>query len=365
MKIILLVARDGFSFINQAEALSKGLRIVNIDHKIIRIVDEFPEKEIREYNPDCILGIGSWHSYKDFVEKPRFLGIRAVPWIVSDDAFDTFVNEYNELDLILTTSEYCKSVFVQGGIKKDIVKVVPEAVNDGFWKPILDEDLLPFIKRISITHSEIVLPQTFDLEKIKEKGIPILFTTGGDATSKGALEVIAALGRLDRSVPWIYILKTWPSEFSFGRSILELALAEKLGIRDRLKYIVGEFSDEFMLGLMNLCDIYVAPSRSEGFGLPLVEAQMCGKPVITIAATAAQETIKDGKTGFLVGQDSESKSPRADVKALSEILAKLLSNPRLCEKLGSQGVAYSREHFSPEVIVNQLLKELTNQKYGH
>ena len=38
--------------------------------------------------------------------------------------------------------------------------------------------------------------------------------------------------------------------------------------------------------LIAACDIYAAPSRLEGFGMPQVEAGACGKPVIGIKAMA-------------------------------------------------------------------------------
>ena len=45
--------------------------------------------------------------------------------------------------------------------------------------------------------------------------------------------------------------------------------------------IEGDWSESQMAGLYEACDAYVAPSRGEGFGLPLAEAMLYGLPVIT------------------------------------------------------------------------------------
>ena len=56
--------------------------------------------------------------------------------------------------------------------------------------------------------------------------------------------------------------------------------------------------------LIGACDIYAAPSRLEGFGMPQIEAGACGKPVIGIRAMAMLDTLIDGETAFLaeIGQ---------------------------------------------------------------
>jgi len=226
---------------------------------------------------------------------------------------------------------------------------------ENFWKKISDCQLNPFLNLISISNEGLDLPFFFDLAKIRQKRIPILFTTGGDATNKGAQEVIAALGKIGLSIPWLYIIKTWPSVNSFEYSTQELKLAKKLGIHERIRYIVGEFSAEFMRNLMNCCDIYIAPSRTEGFGLPLVEAQLCEKPVIMMKATSIKEIIQENQTGFMVNYKIISHQPRAEVSELTLALEKLLTNPKLREEMGKNARTFAIDHFSPTIIASKLV----------
>ena len=51
--------------------------------------------------------------------------------------------------------------------------------------------------------------------------------------------------------------------------------------------------------LIGACDIYAAPSRLEGFGMPQVEAGACEKPVIGINAMGMLDTLIHGETAFL------------------------------------------------------------------
>lgn len=359
MKILLLVAEHGFAFINQAKALSKGISNLKITNKVARISPLTPVKKILEdFRPDFVIGIGSWRSYPTLVKEPKSLGYKTIPWIVSDEKIDQFIHEYNLLNLILTTSQYCEKVFIRDGINKEILKIVPEAVDTDFWHQLAEKELQPFLKLISISEPDLSLPFNFDLAKIHEQKIPVLFTTGGDATSKGAQEVINALAKLDKKIPWIYLIKTWPSEGSFKHSAAELKLVKQFGLYEKVRYIVGEFSRDFVRGLMSTCDIYVAPSRSEGFGLPLVEAQFCEKPVISMKATSTQEIVKDGITGFLVPSKDINGQPRADTQELSTALQKMLTDSNLRKKMGKKAKVFVTENFSPTVIASKLTQHL-------
>jgi alpha-maltose-1-phosphate synthase len=361
MKIALLVQKHGYSFVDQADALKEGFRRIGVDTIMMRI-DEFPSRQLTRYRPDVVVGVGSWHSYDAFVARPTRLGFRCVPWIVSDDAVSRHISAYNRLPYFLTTSQYCRSVFVQDGIEANRVLVVPEAVDEKYWRPIPWVKLKPFVETVSIQKPGVELPFGYDLVDLKRKKTPILYTTGGDATSKGSQETIAALGRLDKKIPWLYIIKTWPSAGSFERSIEELTLAKKYGILDRIHYIVGQYSQEFMINLMNLCDIYVAPSRSEGFGLPHVEAQMCAKPVITVNGTATKETILHGQTGYLAMARPFGNRVKADVGDLAKYLKILLTSPARRKTFGLRGRVQAQRRFGPEVIAQKMLRLLSQPK---
>ncbi len=357
MNIILLVPESGYSFVNQAQALVKGFISLGHTATVFRVTKDFSFDKLGKNHPDVIIAVGSWVQYRELVEGPMKAGLGVVPWFVSDDRVDQLLDELNKLPVLLTTSRHCQSIFLRDGITTRI-EIVPEAVDDEFWKPLSVEEIRPIGEFLSIQEEGIDLPPQFDLLKLKADGVPILFTTGGEATFKGAQEVMQALGRIhtkNSTLPWMYLLKTWPSAGSLRRSAEELQLAAELGIGERIRYIIGEYSREFLRGLMNLCDIYVAPSRSEGFGLPLVEAQMCKKPAVGLASNASGETIIDEKTGYVVAADAASAQPKADIGHLTEVLTKLISDASLRRKLGQEARVHAQDTYNPNTIAQRFL----------
>lgn len=56
----------------------------------------------------------------------------------------------------------------------------------------------------------------------------------------------------------------------------------------------GAYSDDDLANVFNSLDLYLAPSMAEGFGIPILEAQACGVPVVTLANTAMPEITFNG-----------------------------------------------------------------------
>ena len=76
------------------------------------------------------------------------------------------------------------------------------------------------------------------------------------------------------------------------------------------------------------CDIFVAPSRFESFGLVFLEAMRAGKPVIGCDAGGMPEVVADQVNGLLV--------PPGDAPALTRALVTLLNEPQLRQAMGAQ-----------------------------
>lgn len=65
------------------------------------------------------------------------------------------------------------------------------------------------------------------------------------------------------------------------------------------------------------CDVFIAPSRLEGFGLPILEAMACRTPVVATQTGCAEDVIEEGRSGHIVRTDD----PEALAKGLSKILS--------------------------------------------
>ena len=93
--------------------------------------------------------------------------------------------------------------------------------------------------------------------------------------------------------------------------------AEQLGLGDRVIF-TGLFPESEKPALYNLADVYVMPSRGEGFGFVLLEAMACGVPAIGSRHDGGREALRDGQLGILVDPASS-----ADIRlAINELLAR-------------------------------------------
>jgi glycosyltransferase involved in cell wall biosynthesis len=100
-----------------------------------------------------------------------------------------------------------------------------------------------------------------------------------------------------------------------NRRALERLISE-LGLSDRIE--LAGWQDDVARVLSTL-DIMVSPSRSEPFGLVILEAMAAGVPVIATASEGAVEIIEDGSTGRLV--------PIGEPKRLASEIGQLLDQP--------------------------------------
>ncbi|WP_210328282.1 glycosyltransferase [Mesorhizobium caraganae] len=100
---------------------------------------------------------------------------------------------------------------------------------------------------------------------------------------KGADLLLKAYGRAFSSRDnVVLIIKTFPNP----HNEIDRWLREAVGDRTdfpRVEIIIEDFDNSRLKALYEACDVLVAPSRAEGFGLPMAEAMMSGLPVITTA----------------------------------------------------------------------------------
>jgi glycosyltransferase involved in cell wall biosynthesis len=103
--------------------------------------------------------------------------------------------------------------------------------------------------------------------------------------------------------------------------------------------------------LLSALDLFVSPSRSEPFGLSIIEAMACGVPVVATKSEGAGEILEDGVTGLLV--------PPGDHEALAEAICALLDDGRRRAGLAARALEAVRDRFSLERMVTA-----TEQLYG-
>jgi starch synthase len=353
----------------QGDLLYRGLLEIGVDAHAVNLESEI-EKEwyYRWFKPDVVVGIGYWGHTPQVILHPQRFGMKTVPWLVADGYIANYQNVLNKLPLILVTSNWVKEMYVRDGICADNIEVLPVGCDTDKFLPrqIDDPKVLAIREELGIAKDQLMI-----------------LTIGGDAASKGAREVMQALAAIDVEVPsWKYICKVWPQPRTILQNIEDRALAKELGIDHRVFYATSVISRDFIPYLLAACDIYAAPSRLEGFGMPQIEAGACGKPVISINAMGMLDTLVQGKTALLaqvaqritvsevtLGEAAGLKPGtkikfdvprtvdyRADVNDIRDSLLKLLSNPELRSQMGMAGRQRVVENFDYRVVAQKFVK---------
>jgi glycosyltransferase involved in cell wall biosynthesis len=101
------------------------------------------------------------------------------------------------------------------------------------------------------------------------------------------------------------------------------AKAAKLGIADRTIF-AGYVSESEKLDYYRLADVFVMPSRLEGFGYVFLEALAMGRPVIASKVDGSREAVMNGKWGLLVDP--------ADPEELAAAITSALTAPMVPER---------------------------------
>ena len=109
--------------------------------------------------------------------------------------------------------------------------------------------------------------------------------------------------------------------------------------------------------ILNILDIYVLSSISEGISLTLLEAMSCCLPVVATDVGGNPEVVIDGATGFIV--------PPKHPSLLAEKLLVLMKDSKLRKKMGNLGRERVVSHFSLSETANgykKLYSEILNDK---
>jgi glycosyltransferase involved in cell wall biosynthesis len=121
------------------------------------------------------------------------------------------------------------------------------------------------------------------------------------------------------------------------------ALVLDLNLSDRFHFVGGITN---LREHLSVADIFVLPSRSEGFSNAIVQAMAAALPVVATDVGGNAEAVKDGVSGLLVPSD--------DPAALSAAITRLLSDPSRAKAMGIAGKALAAEYFTTEAMMHRI-----------
>lgn len=186
----------------------------------------------------------------------------------------------------------------------------------------------------------------------------VLYTGGADQRKNlvRLIEAYAALGIEIRSQHQLLFAGKMPEEI-----IADLkSYARSYGLQQDELCFTGYVSDQELVCLYNLCELYVFPSWHEGFGLPALEAMACGAPVIASNVTSLPE---------VVGLDEMLFEPM-DVEQITGKMKAVLQSKELKNKFSSHGLEQAKNFSWDKTALlaltafSKIAKERVNRSYN-
>ena len=214
--------------------------------------------------------------------------------------------------------------------------------NQAFFKPLLGD-------RVCTIPNPIFPPPAVQGETPFLPHRPFVIAAGRLSHEKGHDILIRAFAKLgDHHPDWnLLILGEGSQRDELERLVAEFGLGEKVFLPGRVKNPYDYYLK---------ADLFVLPSRYEGFGNVLGEAMVCGMPLVAAnCSPGVVEIVQDGVNGLLAEPN--------DVDSLAAAMENLMSDGNRRASLGEQARLTS-QRFSPDSVMTQwenLVRELTTK----
>ncbi|UQG54165.1 MULTISPECIES: glycosyltransferase family 4 protein [unclassified Marinobacter] len=207
-------------------------------------------------------------------------------------------------------------------------------------------------------HKVVVMTPGVDVDKFtparssellpKWAGKQVILTVGRLQKRKGQDMMIRALPTLAASVPNLHYCIVGDGD---EREPLA-TLAAELGVSHMVEF-AGEINDAEMVEHYRHCDLFALPNRrigndDEGFGMVLLEAQACGRPVLAGDAGGTRETLKVNQTGVIV----DCTKP----DTLAQGITKLFQDMDRLKSMGNEGRAHVEHKFSWDQLAQEAMQ---------
>ena len=217
--------------------------------------------------------------------------------------------------------------------------------NSSFTRELLLKDWQVPPKKVQLLHPGVdcdyfhpVAPNAEVRKRFGWEGRQVILTVGRLQRRKGQDVMIEVVAKLRERFPNLLYAIVGAGE---ERTRLQ-EIVTRLNVASCVQFL-SEVKDSELLHCYQQCDLFALPNRTvgkdvEGFGMVLLEAQACGRPVLAGASGGTGETLQPGETGVLVPCDR----PDEPVAALAELLA---DSDRL-NRMGRVGRAWVEGKFN-------------------
>jgi glycosyltransferase involved in cell wall biosynthesis len=169
----------------------------------------------------------------------------------------------------------------------------------------------------------------------------VIIATARLVRHKGWPELLEAM----EAVPRAHLLAVGPRLDSDHGADLEPAFARAAAVLGPRLHRLGYRHD--VAALLAASDVFCLPSHFEGLPMSVIEAMLCGLPVVSTDIRGPREMVVEGETGFLV--------PAMQAAPLGAALARLAEDASLRVRMGAAGRARGLERFTEERVLARTL----------
>lgn len=285
--------------------------------KDVKNIDIFHSNALRSYQ-ESVGALIALSKKKPFIITPH--GAININWDYSDKipkmVYDKTIGFFTRKLLnphFIAVARNEIPVIRKYGIDDNYIHYIPHGVNTEVFKP---QNPIDFRKKYGL------------------EGKSVLLFVGRIAKGKGVDKLIKILRIIVKKNKNITLLIVGNDA---GYLPTVKSLIQKYNLSNHV-IITGFIPKKDLPKHYSLADLVIYPSRQEIFGMVLIEAGACGKPVIGSDIMGPSEIIVDGKTGYT--------SNFKDLNQLSELILDLLDDQKLLTKMGKNNLKRVKESYS-------------------
>ena len=264
-----------------------------------------------------------------------------VPSVVTihDVAFRTFTDMYHWHDRIIYDMKWryaCnhadRIIAISECTKRDIMRFygVDEKKIDVVYQPVNP-----------IYYEELPTDNGDDWQWPVEENTPYILYVGSINSRKNLLGIVKAIELLPKHLQIPLVVIGGGKEY---KRLVEKYIADH-DLGDLVKFVASVNSQKVLRKYYLNAHLFCYPSFYEGFGLPVVEALLCGCPVVTSSVSCLPEA----------GGPWSLKSDPKNAEDISQNIWSLLEDETLRRELGEKGRRWAMETFHPSVLSKQLM----------
>ncbi len=311
------------TFVLPTLSLTGGIRVVSIfaellrkrGHSVFVIYLPHPQPSMREQVKSLLRGRG-WISPPE--KEPSFFDNLSVETKIIERYRPIEDKDVPDADVIIATwwetaewvaklspSKGAKAYFIQ---HHEVFDYLPKDRVEATWRlPLHKITVSQWLVDIAETkygdRKVSLAPPTVDTKQFyasprNKQSVPTVGIMYSTIYWKGTDIALKAFSLAAEKIPNLRLV-------AFGRE----ALSSELPLPANSEYVFQPDQDKIK-DYYSKCDAWLLPSRSEGFGLPIVEAMACRTPVISTVAGAAPEILTGG-TGIIVRPEDPAEMAKA------------------------------------------------------